>query len=315
MAKITSQKSFAMGVAVQKNLLKQYVWQDQESGRKENRVNIKPNTDFQIFLKNYTNTTILVQLKINGQVEDGFLILDPRESIFLNRYLSSQNKLSFKTYEMSAGLKSMIDKKMELGVVTATFYRAQQVFGKDTGVNVDVSNIKTIQHLNTGLNSTSQYVGNQSINLDQLYSAVSESGFYGASPFKGLTGSVSVSNNAKNVGVELRSGSNMQYEPSVFEAVREETEYVHKEKSKIVEVGAIEKGVYSEQSLEPCPDYVKGQWLFSYTIVIVPITEKIIEEKNDNDEKIEGAIYCSVCGRRQRGNQKFCPQDGTKFGE
>jgi len=96
---------------------------------------------------------------------------------------------------------------------------------------------------------------------------------------------------------------------------RELAEEVYEEETHTkAEIGAIEKGGYSDQKFEGCPDFRKGRFLESYTIHVYPVSAQLQEEK-ERTSKIEGAIYCSVCGRKQKSGQKFCPADGTEFGK
>jgi len=74
----------------------------------------------------------MVELTINGETQNESIILGPQERLFLERYLSSNNKFKFNTYELSAGLKKLIESKVELGVITARVYKANSVYETKT---------------------------------------------------------------------------------------------------------------------------------------------------------------------------------------
>lgn len=315
MAQITSKKTFEMGISVGKNLLQIEHWKEDgckvgEHPKQENRVYLKNGQQFQIFLKNFRGIPVLVELSINGETQEESVILDPKERLFLERYLSSNNKFKFNTYEMSAGLKKLIESKVELGVVTVKVYTLQSVYAD--------KEVKASPHVlhQVDLNSQPTYgtgggtgdFFNSSINLSTFVTACSN-------PTTGSMGTYGTKCSSKSKGISSPNRL-VNYSLSMDQNSidRELAEEVYEEETHTkAEIGAIEKGEYSDQKFEGCPDFRKGRFLESYTIHVYPVSAQSSQEKKSS--KIEGAVYCSVCGRKQKSGQKFCPADGTEFGK
>ena len=305
MAQITSKKTFEMGISVGKNLLQIEHWKEDgckvgEHPKQENRVYLKNGQQFQIFLKNFRGIPVLVELSINGETQEESVILDPKERLFLERYLSSNNKFKFNTYEMSAGLKKLIESKVELGVVTVKVYTLQSVYAD--------KEVKASPHVLHQVDFNSQPTYGTGDFLNTFVTACSNlttgnMATYGtkcSSKSKGI----SSPNKLVNYSFSLDQKS---IDRELAEEVYEEETHTK------AEIGAIEKGEYSDQKFEGCPDFRKGRFLESHTIHVYPVSAQSSQEKKSS--KIEGAVYCSVCGRKQKSGQKFCPADGTEFGK
>ena len=314
MAQITSKKTFEMGISVGKNLLQIEHWTEQEErdkkAKQENRVYLKNGQQFQIFLKNFRGIPVLVELSINGETQEESIILDPKERLFLERYLSSNNKFKFNTYEMSAGLKKLIESKVELGVVTVKVYTLWSVYA-DKEVKVSSPVLHQVDFSNQPTYGTGGGTGdffNSSINLSTFVTACSN-------PTTGSMGTYGTKCSSKSKGISSPNRL-VNYSLSMDQNSidRELAEEVYEEETHTkAEIGAIEKGEYSDQKFEGCPDFRKGRFLESYTIHVYPVSAQSSQEKKSS--KIEGAVYCSVCGRKQKSGQKFCPADGTEFGK
>ena len=309
MAQITSKKTFEMGISVGKNLLQIEHWTEQEErgkkAKQQNRVYLKNGQQFQIFLKNFRGIPVLVELSINGETQEESVILDPKERLFLERYLSSNNKFKFNTYEMSAGLKKLIESKVELGVVTVKVYALQSVYA-DKEVKVSMPVLHQVDFSNQPTYGTGGGTGDF---ISTFVTACSNltTGNMGTYGTKCSSKSKGISSPNKLVNYSLSLDQNSIDRELAEEVYEEET---HTK----AEIGAIEKGEYSDQKFEGCPDFRKGRFLESYTIHVYPVSAQLQEEK-ERTSKIEGAVYCSVCGRKQKSGQKFCPADGAEFGK
>lgn len=299
MAQITSNKTFEMGIAVNKNLLQTEHWTEQEErgkkAKQENRVYLKNGQQFQVFLKNFRGIPVLVELSINGEIQEESIILDPKERLFLERYLSSNNKFKFNTYELSAGLKKLIESKVALGVVVTRVYALESVYA-DKEVKLSLPIIHQVDYSNQPSYGSTGNCFNSGINLNTNY------------PCMG-TMSMGSSNAVRNI-----SGSNAFANYSIASNQDTIDRELAEESQTKAEIGAIEKGEYSNQKFEGNPDFRKGRLLESYTIHVYPVSAQL-QEETKSSQKIEGAVYCSVCGRKQKSGQKFCPADGTEFGK
>lgn len=306
MAQITSKKTFEMGISVGKNLLQIEHWKEDgckvgENPKQENRVYLKNGQQFQIFLKNFRGIPVLVELSINGETQEESVILDPKERLFLERYLSSNNKFKFNTYEMSAGLKKLIESKVELGVIIARSYALESVYSSN-----EIIDTSKVQHVVDWSTMPSYYGGVAQFStteLTNLYTAVAPITTGGASRYETKTNNKKGSNFVGYSYAEDPSNADMELADQILQEVSAKSE-----------IGAIEKGAYSDQKFEGCPDFRKGRPLDTYTIHVYPVSAQLQEEK-ERTSKIEGAVYCSVCGRKQKSGQKFCPADGAEFGK
>lgn len=305
MAQITSKKTFEMGISVGKNLLQIEHWKEDgckvgEHPKQENRVYLKNGQQFQIFLKNFRGIPVLVELSINGETQEESVILDPKERLFLERYLSSNNKFKFNTYEMSAGLKKLIESKVELGVVTVKVYALQSVYAD--------KEVKASPHVLHQVDFNSQPTYGTGDFLSTFVTACSN-------PTTGNMATYGTKCSSKSKGISSPNKLvNYSFSLDQKSIDRELAEEVYEEETHTkAEIGAIEKGEYSDQKFEGCPDFRKGRFLESYTIHVYPVSAQSSQEKKSS--KIEGAVYCSVCGRKQKSGQKFCPADGTEFGK
>jgi len=74
-----------------------------------NTVYLKDSDTFTIELYNPKHIHILAQIKINGQyISGGGIVLRPAERIFLERFLDSNNKFVFHTYEVDSTVEAFI---------------------------------------------------------------------------------------------------------------------------------------------------------------------------------------------------------------
>lgn len=242
----------------------------------------------------------MVELTINGETQEETIILDPNERLFLERYLSSNNKFKFNTYELSAGLKKLIESKVELGVIIARLYALESVYSSN-----EIINTPKVQHVVDWRTMPSYYGGVAQFStteLTNLYTAVAPMITADASRYETKTNNKNGSNFVGYSYAEDPSNADMELADQILQEV-----------STKAEIGAIEKGAYSDQKFEGCPDFRKGRLLDTYTIHVYPVSAQSSQEKKSS--KIEGAVYCSVCGRKQKSGQKFCPADGTEFGK
>ena len=124
-----------MGVAVQKNLVKQYVQKDQHN-RDQVRCFLKNNTQFEIYLKNHRKVPVIVKLEINGKNQGQGLLLQGLEALFLDKFLTNNKKLIFKTYDsfnMSQEVQEIIKQKTNIGKISINVYSIRSVY--DSSIN------------------------------------------------------------------------------------------------------------------------------------------------------------------------------------
>jgi len=88
---------------------------------------LKDGEEFEFEFFNGTQNVFLAEIELNGKlISNSGLVLKPGERIFLERYINTQKRFKFETYEVedSPEAKKAIQKN---GHVRIKFYREEQV--------------------------------------------------------------------------------------------------------------------------------------------------------------------------------------------
>lgn len=92
-------------------------------GKKKNKVYLHNGDEFQLKLFNPLQERIGVQLKMNGQnVDNDILILSPGQDIIVERFIGTNKKLKFSTYEIDATNKAAVKAVEKNGKLEIIFY-------------------------------------------------------------------------------------------------------------------------------------------------------------------------------------------------
>lgn len=87
------------------------------------QVYMKDQTEFEIELYNPTKNKVLAKIEMNGQsISDSGIILKPGQRVFLERFLDSDKKFLFETYEVNNN-KEVKEAIQNNGKVTVKFHR------------------------------------------------------------------------------------------------------------------------------------------------------------------------------------------------
>lgn len=87
------------------------------------RVYMKDQTEFEIELYNPTKNKVLAKIEMNGQsISDSGIVLKPGQRVFLERFLDSDKKFLFETYEVNNN-KEVKEAIQNNGRVTVKFHR------------------------------------------------------------------------------------------------------------------------------------------------------------------------------------------------
>lgn len=104
-------------IAVKKNVVKVY------ETDKVNKVFLKDGTEFEIELFNPTKDVVLCKFKLNGKfTNDGGLILNPGQRVFLERYLDESKKFVFETYTVD-NTPEALQAIQDNGSIEVSFYK------------------------------------------------------------------------------------------------------------------------------------------------------------------------------------------------
>jgi len=235
-------------------------------------LNDKDNFEFEIH--NPKQKSVLVKIKLNGEyISNSGVVLKPGQRVFLERFLDTNNKFEFSTYEVknTPQNRSAIDLN---GDVLVEFY--------DEYVVTTTNNI-LLGNWGTGLTT---------INTNSPY-------YYGATfTTNGLGTSTFTTTNAN---VSYTSPLSSKYDKRDKPARN-----LKKMSNQTLETGRVEKGGESEQTFTN--SYQNFSHLTCHTVKfkIMPLSTK-----NKNVEEIRQ--YCTECGTKVKKNYKFCPSCGNKI--
>jgi hypothetical protein len=238
-------------------------------------LNDKDNFEFEIH--NPKQKSVLVKIKLNGEyISTSGVVLRPGQRVFLERFLDSNNKFEFSTYEVNntSENRSAIDLN---GDVRIEFYDEQEV--------------RVYPHLSGGnwgsgwttINSGSPYYG----------TTLSTTGGVGHTT---TTSTYNSSNASYTSSVCMDSLGD--FEPSSVGK--------SPKKSKSIETGRVEKGESSNQNFSNSYEDFKYNVAHQVTFKILPLSNK-----NKTTEDIRQ--YCTECGTKTKSNFKFCPSCGNKL--
>lgn len=255
-------------ITKQKQRLKQY----------DGLVYLKDKEEFEIELFNPTNESILAKIKINNQyLNGGGLVINPGQRVFLERYLESNNKFLFETYEVETGNSQVQKAIVKNGVVEISFHReivrppvvrygynTKTVFGDPSG--------HILRNSNNAFNGIVTYNNTAGTN---------------PSIFDFNTTSTYVNYDADILTMDWM-------EPDLNKASLQET-------------GRVEKGSKSGQQLVSV-----NKEFYDYSFCNVEW--HILPESTKPMEVSDIKLYCTECGaKRKKDNHRFCPHCGTKF--
>lgn len=276
-------------VAINKSLLKEY-----KGSNDERVVYMEDGDEFQIQFFNPESTVISISISLNGKSFPTQLILRPGERVWLERFIDSEQKFKFSTYEV--GTSKEIKKAIENnGVIELKFYKEKP------------AQLNTPIFINPHITYSYPKVVSDGYGYSTCYysaDATSASNDVASAVMTVTTG------DAANCNLSLDScgaSYSASYSASTYDA-SELRGMSAKKSSKSVETGRIEKGNHSNQKI----DYVSG-YDFNYfpfaeeKIHIYPKSTKPVF-KSDLTKK-----YCSNCGRKISPKHKFCPYCGEKI--
>lgn len=248
-----------------------------------NSVYLKNGQNFEIELFNPTTSKVLAKINLNGKtISNSGIVLRPGERVYLERFIDSNNKFVFETYEVENSTET-INAIANNGMLEIYFYQEQSttsfVYNNTNTLNNpfiftsrDNYSYPNINCVSTGLfgNIGSTGISGSSVNMDsELFSSVTNT-----SPFGGTT----VNNIFTTKSLDLKQ-----------------------------ETGRIEKGKTSDQVFEQVS--ADFNWYHSNMV-----SYKLIPESQKPVEVSTLRNYCTSCGTRvKKSSWKFCPSCGEKY--
>ena len=238
---------------------------------------------FEIELHNPKTKLILAKIKLNGNyISDGGIVIKPGQRVFLERFLDSNNKFVFSTYEVK-NTRSNGDAIAFNGNVEVEFYDEQEI--RHNFLHLNGRNL-----YNSGLiygRSSGDYI-------PQFGTTISTTGGVG---YNTTTTTYNTSNATYTSSVTTDSLGD--FEPSSM--LRSKPV-----KKGNIETGRIEKGESSKQKFETVSEQFNPY-------ICHKVVYKILPTGTKNIEVDEIRNYCPECGKKQKKEHKFCPSCGTKL--
>jgi hypothetical protein len=263
---------------------------------------LKAGTEFQIELRNPTTDVVLAKIILNGKaISQGGLVLNPGQSVWLERYLDVAKKFLFDTYEVSnsAEMKKAIEDNGDLKV---EFYRESQPFNQYNGTLTINNTSNPFTYLrggsfgcadmsNISLTGGVGYINNTTIGSSDLVNGTttSSASFYS-------------DNLSSNITLDSLSFDNSLSDEAPTKSIRS------RKLSKTIETGRVEQGSESDQEFK----YVnkKFEYFAFHTIEykMLPVSQKI-----NTVEDTQIKVYCTQCGSKTGKTDKFCSQCGNRI--
>lgn len=232
--------------------------------------------NYEIELFNPKSVHLLAKIKIDGQyLPGGGIVLRPGERVFLERFLDSNNKFVFRTYEVGKEAITLGATENN-GFVGIDFYTEQIQSPTYWGGNQNTLNLNgNITYTTTPNVFTTNTLG---------ISGITNTAYYSSN-----TGTLT-----SGINSVVTTTSNTIAGPNI--------------RSNKIETGTTEKG---ESSSQQFTHSYKNFNMHSCEAVLYQILPN--SQKQYHKEDL-GVLYCGECGaKRKKDTHKFCPHCGTKF--
>lgn len=257
----------------------------------ENTIYLNDGNEFQIRLFNPLQQKIGVLIGLNGEMSKSYLVLNPGQDVTIDRFIDSQKKMLFETYQYDSDNKVAQNAVAKNGIVNIQFFKEYSPVIYTSGV-VYTTNLPYYNSGTPGniyLNSTltnsngslsTDTITTQSLNLTNISN----------------TSNTTISGDAINT-----SSFNLE-----FKSEEPKKSYTKGIRSKMKETGRVSRGSSSSQSFERTDAQFE----------VFPFHEIIYNLKpySEKEEALEVREYCTECGYRLRnGKWNYCPKCGEKI--
>lgn len=278
------------GIGVHKSLLKEYT-----TSKWLRTVYLNDGDEFQIKLFNPYQERIGVELSVNGKDLGNMIIVEPGQTVWLERFLKESRKFLFKTYEVENGNSDVENAIRNNGLIAFRFYKENDDPYRVV-INDYPSIIWTSTDVWTGTNPIYPYNTTSTGNVT-YYSDVK---LTSASAVN--TSYCDANSNIKSIVGSLNDSGSKYYSSS---SIKDDGGSTTKGRN-TKETGRVEKGDYSKQTFSTTE--FRNPIIFDSTsILILPESEKPYT-KGDLQKQ-----YCPECGRKVNQKFKYCPYCGGKL--
>lgn len=309
----------------------------------ENSLYLQDSEEFQIELFNPTNNTVLAKIEINGKlISNSGLVIKPAQRVFLERFLDSDRKFLFETYEIDNYEQQLKEcdnlptLTQELKLREQLLELTQDITEKEKFLNLILKLKEDIERKTTIVESAKKvkdaiknngsvkvHFYNEQIIIPQINLTSGTGNWNIKSPY--ITEPYIYNNNiygtcTTNIGTFTTSnGYNSTLETNInnlSDILRSSTKtfnavsldgFLSEDVEDIPkkETGRIEQGSVSNQKFETVS--LKFEHFIFHTVEykLLPNSDKPLETKDLRQ-------YCSNCGKKLNPKDNFCPSCGTK---
>jgi len=278
---------------------------DELKNYKDNTIYLNDGNEFQIRLFNPLREKIGVQIGLNGENSTSYLVLNPGEDVTIDRFIDTQKKMLFETYNYDSSNSAAQNAVAKNGIVTIKFFKEVKALITTTPFNST-----------GGYNQLYRTPGVYTNDVD-LSAVISNSGtlnLHDANVFN--TTSLSSTNNLKSGNLDMSTCTtanpvNATYTTTsmdnlVFNSDEEVKTKSYQPKSRMKETGRVGKGNSSTQNFKKVEVEFYSVPFHEIIYSLKPVSEK--------SEDIEIREFCTDCGYRIRNAKyNFCPKCGTKI--
>jgi hypothetical protein len=257
--------------------------------------------NFEIEIFNPTSEHISAQILVNGKlISTRGLVLRPGERVFLERYLDTNNKFIYSTYEVNGGNEQVKRAIANNGIVTVKFHKEEITLNQSWG--------STITYVNPAPTFT-------------IWPPVTTPTVYYSSGINSLSGGTLTGNGGTTLNgsstLTCSSFSSQSDNPvlgyktavvaDAFFDMSERPKSFPPESSRKIETGTVEKGESSEQSFETVNRNFQYYSFHNVEWHILPKSQQPITSKDLKQ-------FCTECGSKiAKSTYKFCPSCGEKI--
>lgn len=262
-------------------------------GKKKNKVYLHNGDNFQLKLFNPLQERIGVQLRMNGiKVDNDLLILKPGQEITIERFIGTNRKLSFSTYEIDKSNKEAVKAIEKNGILDVIFWN-EKIPVQTVYTNTSTINYRAYPLSGSTITISGDDVivnGNLTVNGNLKTAGISGSsgtfGFAGVSGTNGTNGtnhnsriyrSLSNTNisNDKDFWFDDKQFDFNFISPGVFTTEHDQS-LIHNTK---LETGRIEKGSVSNQYFSPI-NFEVGEEFYKIKFKLLPFSLKPVKKNS-----------------------------------
>lgn len=253
------------GITINRNKIKKY---------NENQFYLKDKQEFEIEIRNTLSFTVLATIKINGSlISNSGLVIKPGQKVYLERYIDTNRKFAFETYEVENNSHEVAKAIANNGNIEISFYKEKQ--------------ISQINYVPTTWNTdiTSSYIPYQQ---DLKYRKSLPS-------FNTMYCNSFTSSNLVGKSTLTSTSNTATYD------------WMEQPEEKLRETGRVEQGSISNQKFDTYKGDFESYSFQTTRLKLLPFSAKPIEI----GELAQYCTECGT--KNKKGNFKFCPKCGTKY--